>query len=88
MLLKNGNSGKYLQYGLKILCCNPGIMDSNFGPGTQAAVEKFQDNFGLDVDGVVGNTTRVRLFNENENSSDESMLPMKTGDNGSHTKKN
>ena len=60
MLLKNGDTGiqvKYLQQGLKIMCCNPGSIDSAFGPGTQAAVEKFQEEWGLTVDGIVGNDT-------------------------------
>ena len=42
MLLKSGSSGiqvKYLQQGLKIMCCNPGDIDAAYGPGTQAAVE-------------------------------------------------
>ena len=47
MLLKSGDTGiqvKYLQQGLRIMCCNPGTIDSNFGPGTQAAVQKFQED--------------------------------------------
>lgn len=67
MLLKNGDSGiqvKYLQQALKIMCCNPGSIDSNFGPGTQAAVEKFQQDWGLDVDGIVGNETWNCLVDE------------------------
>ena len=56
MLLKNGDSGlqvKYLQQGLRIMCCNPGNIDSVFGPGTQAAVQKFQEEQGLAADGMV-----------------------------------
>lgn len=60
MLLKSGDKGiqvKYLQQGLKIMCCNPGAIDAAYGPGTQAAVEKFQEDWGLTVDGIVGDDT-------------------------------
>ena len=60
MLLKSGDTGiqvKYLQQGLRIMCCNPGTIDSNFGPGTQAAVQKFQEDQGISVDGIVGDET-------------------------------
>lgn len=60
MLIKSGEKGivvKYLQYGLKIMCCYPGSIDSDFGPGTQAAVEKFQEEQGISVDGIVGDET-------------------------------
>lgn len=143
MLLKVGDSGiqvKYLQQGLKIMCCNPGTIDSNYGPGTQAAVEKFQQDWGIGVDGIVGdetwnclteeikpiqralkskgfykeaitgiaksttynaviefqksrgltadgmvgNSTRARLFNDNENGGDELVLPLEAGDKGDY----
>lgn len=60
MLLKNGDSGvqvKYLQQGLRIMCCNPGTIDSAFGAGTQAAVLKFQNDQGIAADGIVGDDT-------------------------------
>lgn len=143
MLIKSGESSiqvRYLQFGLKIMCCYTGVVDGNFGPGTQSAVEKFQQDFGLDVDGVVGNetwkclvdeikpiqqalkkkgfykdaingiaktstftavkafqksrglsddgmvgiSTKARLFNENENNADEMLLPLKSGDKGDY----
>ncbi|WP_313184337.1 peptidoglycan-binding protein [Lacrimispora sp.] len=67
MLLKSGDKGiqvKYLQQALKIMCCNPGSIDSNYGPGTQAAVEKFQQEWGLGTDGIVGDKTWNCLIDE------------------------
>lgn len=67
MLLKSGDSGlqvKYLQQGLRIMCCNPGDIDSEFGPGTVAAVEKFQGDQGISVDGIVGDETWNCLIEE------------------------
>ena len=67
MLLKSGNKGievKYLQQALKIMCCNPGSIDSVYGPGTQSAVEKFQQEWGLGVDGIVGDKTWNCLLDE------------------------
>lgn len=64
MLLKKGSTGanvKYLQYGLKIMCCNPGAIDGNFGTGTYNAVVKYQKSKGLTADGVVGDGTWNKL---------------------------
>ena len=50
MILKKGSIGanvKCLQYGLKIMCCNPGTIDGNFGTGTYNAVVKYQKSKGL-----------------------------------------
>ncbi len=60
MLLKSGDKGEfvtYLQYGLYIMCCNPNGFDGDFGQGTVSAVKKFQTNFNLGADGVVGDGT-------------------------------
>lgn len=67
MLLKFGDSGfnvRCLQQGLRIMCCNPGTIDAEFGPGTTAAVEKFQNDQGIDVDGIVGDETWNCLLEE------------------------
>ena len=37
--------------------CNPGGIDGQFGPNTQAAVECFQNEMGIGVDGKVGPVT-------------------------------
>ena len=60
MLLKTGSSGtqvKSLQYGLHILCCSPKSFDGSFGSATEAAVKKYQEAYGLNVDGQVGDNT-------------------------------
>ena len=58
--LSIGSSGPYVlyvQYALYINCINPNGVDGTFGEGTKAAVEKFQSQNGLTVDGIV--TTEV-----------------------------
>lgn len=67
MLLKKGDSNpnvKYLQYGLFIMCCNPQGIDGAFGDGTYNAVKKFQSNYGLSSDGIVGDGTWGKLCSE------------------------
>ena len=67
MLLKNGSTGmqvKHLQQALRMMCCSPGTVDSIYGAGTQAAVQKFQEEWGLDVDGIVGDDTWSCLVKE------------------------
>lgn len=62
--LKQGSQGAnvlYLQNGLWIMCINPNGRDDIFGAGTEAAVRKFQTNYGLSVDGIVGTATWEKL---------------------------
>jgi Putative peptidoglycan binding domain len=62
--LNPGDSGsevKNLQQALAALGYDPGTPDGNYGPSTQAAVEKFQAANGLDTDGVVGPATLAKL---------------------------
>lgn len=62
--LKQGSQGAnvlYLQNGLWIMCINPNGRDGIFGAGTEAAVRKFQTNYGLSVDGIVGTATWEKL---------------------------
>lgn len=67
MLLKAGSSGeqvKALQRGLKMLCCYGGTPDGKYGGGTEAAVQKFQKQQGIEADGIVGDETWHCLVEE------------------------
>lgn len=66
LVLKNsqGQLVKTLQQKLSELGYNIGVVDSVFGPKTEAAVLKFQTEKGLDIDGVVGDQTWNELFKE------------------------
>lgn len=55
---------KCLQYGLHILCCSPKAFTGYFGTATESSVRKFQNTFGLTVDGQVGDTTWNSLCGE------------------------
>jgi putative chitinase len=64
MNLKLGSSGldvTELQQKLLAAGFNPGHIDGDFGPGTEAALLGFQRSEGLVIDGVVGPTTAIRL---------------------------
>lgn len=50
-----------LQNGLKSLGYNPGATDGKYGYQTWLAVKKFQKDYGLIVDGVVGSYSRKIL---------------------------
>lgn len=52
--LRRGDQGEWVQY-LQLL--TPLIDDGAFGPDTEAAVKNFQENNGLDPDGIVGPQT-------------------------------
>jgi len=56
-----GSEVKALQQALASLGYDPGTPDGNYGPSTQAAVEKFQAANGLATDGVVGQETLAKL---------------------------
>lgn len=67
MLLKLGSRGedvKFLQRGLYVNCFIVGDFDGIFGPKVLNAVKTFQSNFGLDVDGIVGDLTWSKLVYE------------------------
>lgn len=63
-VLKEGSSGpevEKLQQQLKAKGFDPGFIDSQFGPGTEAAVIAFQKSEGLAADGIVGPGTLAAL---------------------------
>jgi len=63
-VLREGSSGhevQQLQERLKALGFNPGNIDGDFGPGTEAAVLAFQRSAGLLADGIVGPRTQGAL---------------------------
>jgi murein DD-endopeptidase MepM/ murein hydrolase activator NlpD len=57
----HGADVRALQVRLEGLGHNVGSIDAQFGPMTERAVEAFQADFGLEVDGVVGRTTKGAL---------------------------
>ena len=62
--LREGDTGtqvKLLQKALTALGFSPGIADGTFGPGTKTAVQDFQNQNGLTVDGVVGKETLAKI---------------------------
>ncbi len=62
--LKEGSSGqevKTLQQKLKDRRFNPGLIDGDFGPATEAALIAFQRSEGLLADGIAGPRTQRAL---------------------------
>ncbi len=62
--LRNGSHGdevRELQQKLSAKGVNPGPIDGAFGPKTEAAVRRFQEQNGLQVDGIVGPQTFTAL---------------------------
>ena len=51
----------WLQKDLNFLGYDAGPEDNDYGPKTEAAVRKFQEDFNLAVDGIAGNDTCGRL---------------------------
>ncbi|MEM9214092.1 MAG: peptidoglycan-binding protein [Cyanobacteria bacterium P01_F01_bin.150] len=73
MNLKKGAKGdrvKALQTQLKQKGFNPGIIDGDFGNGTEAAVIAFQKSEGLLADGIVGRQTLNALVLQSTEADD------------------
>ena len=65
--LRKGDEGPdvvTLQQALAELGYLTGAADGNFGTGTQTAVKKFQQDRGLDADGIAGKMTQEALYKE------------------------
>ena len=60
--LDNGNAVLLLQQALNNLGYSTGGTDGKFGPATLDAVEQFQRNNGLKVDGIAGSATQTLLY--------------------------
>lgn len=57
----HGPEVKKLQQALARLGYSPGRIDGNYGPGTQAALVRFQRASGLTADGILGPNTLAAL---------------------------
>lgn len=57
-----GEDVRQLQQRLLELGYYTGEVDGQFGQGTDAAVKRFQQQHGLDADGIVGESTREQLY--------------------------
>lgn len=51
-----------LQYMLEYLGYDPGVVDGIYGNQTAEAVSEFQDDVGLDVDGMCGRDTKIAIW--------------------------
>ena len=58
-----GNDVLFLQRMLRLVDCDPGALDADFGNATLAAVKEFQADCGLTVDGICGANTWEKLYN-------------------------
>jgi len=87
MLLKKGDKGssvKELQTLLKAHGFYTGVIDGDFGPGTEGCVKKYQTSKGLSADGVVGDRTYRHLLEgvdtDRTGTDDSNAIPSKDVD--------
>ena len=81
LLLKTGVKGDEvtrLQQRLKELGYYNGEVDGQYGPGTAEAVRVFQDQHGLDSDGIAGEATRARLYAQDAQTCVPTATPTAT----------
>jgi len=57
-VIRKGMSGAAVEY---VQAIAPASVDGDFGPGTEAAVKKFQSEHGLTADGVIGRETLAAM---------------------------
>ena len=65
-LIRRGDQGTAVFRAQRALRRTPDLsvdLDGDFGPDTEAAVRRFQEGAGLDVDGIVGDDTWAALPN-------------------------
>jgi len=91
VLLKQGVKGdevRRLQERLKELGYYDGYVDGAYGPGTEEAVIRFQEQHELTADGIAGETTRSHLYSQSAQVFVPTPAPsptpglLKKGDNG------
>lgn len=66
-VLRSGSQGDWVYYLQQLLGqagYDPNGVDGDFGPGTLAALQAFQQDYGLTVDGVAGPATWAALTGE------------------------
>ena len=76
--LKKGSEGDYVKALQKMLeatgfSCGKAGIDGDFGTGTEAAVEKFQIEYGLTADKIVGPVTWTALVNAPNKEGDDQL---------------
>ena len=69
-----GADVRVLQSSLQSLGYDVMGVDGQFGSRTDAAVRRFQDEFGLKVDGVVGRTTKTAIVGSQHDPADNEIL--------------
>lgn len=82
-----GNAVRTLQRRLKNLGYYSGSIDGDYGTATVNAVRAFQSDYGLTVDGVAGESTLNKLYNDNakpQNSS-KKKKPNNKANNGHYS---
>jgi len=57
-----GDDVLFLQRMLRIVDCDPGVLDGDFGNATAAATGEFQADYGLEVDKICGPNTWHKLY--------------------------
>ena len=57
-----GSDVLFLQRMLRIVDCDPGALDGDFGNATLAATKELQADYGLAVDGICGTNTWRKLY--------------------------
>ncbi len=81
----HGADVRALQVALESLDRSVGGIDGRFGPLTETAVKAFQSDFGIDVDGVVGRSTKAAIAGINHEDETGAVLSVGTRGDGVRT---